>query len=816
MPSGTRKGFGSPTNPKFQFCLAKTDPFGQPTLGITRTYGSDFYTINNIDPRQGDRLIKSMNWNPNIYLNVYITDLRPIDSSQEYGLLGYSSFPIVPDIIQGIPTQEQNALRQIIDGVVINYRMVGKQIGRPVEEEGHVLTHEVGHWLGLFHVFNKVECDFSQISIPDCKKYGDKLCDTPIIEEASDGLADMDNEVVDCGGNFVSAQNYMDYNSTLNFFTEQQVDMMHQKTAFYRSTIYNQTYLNSDCTIKTGELGDIYGSAGGGYGESGSCNGSATDSYAFKIKSDIENGDFGKVLSLDYNKLVVSNPGTRKLNFFTIDECSVTMDSELYMNDGAIVNNVLLKGDFLFVALNSSVLIFQRDENGLWEQIQQINEGDKFGINIAYRGNTLLVTDERRLYAYKFNGNNFSFVGRYSAANADSRIDINALQFNGKIIAIESGANRISRAISIFFINSSENISYVDSSVIDWAETIVLTDDPENFLYTYGYNARTDKQIVTTYDLSSLARGGNNIVVINRVPDFNLFRGNSNWNDPLNFHVYNDYLLMSANLGTSFHKRNTTNYDIVGVYDGNYNSYLQPSPFLSSTSLSKSSHLSGNLLVVGNSYCNEIYIYKLNNFINNLNSNVEICTTPISDYIEGKSIITGGNSCNLDINKRLELRAKESITLRPNTHIKNGTIFSAKINANNCILKGGMIIDEGLLSKRASIDKTFYHNPIQIKVKSELSNSNQGNTENIFFEKKGIIIYPNPTKGILGVQASQKDNVIKSSSVYGVNNVKLVQFENKKQLMSFELDLSMFSTGVYIIKFTLNDGTVISKKVFKE
>ena len=38
-------GFGKPTTPRFQFCLAKTDPNGNPSDGVTRSLGPDFYII---------------------------------------------------------------------------------------------------------------------------------------------------------------------------------------------------------------------------------------------------------------------------------------------------------------------------------------------------------------------------------------------------------------------------------------------------------------------------------------------------------------------------------------------------------------------------------------------------------------------------------------------------------------------------------------------------------------------------------------------------------------------------------------------------
>ena len=73
----------------------------------------------------------------------------------------------------------------------------------------------------------------------------------------------------------------------------------------------------------------------------------------------------------------------------------------------------------------------------------------------------------------------------------------------------------------------------------------------------------------------------------------------------------------------------------------------------------------------------------------------------------------------------------------------------------------------------------------------------------------GIIIYPNPTAGVLNITANQNFD-LKNTVIYTVTGQKV--FESSKN----NLDLSSLSKGVYIVKAELMDGTSISQKLIKK
>ncbi|NME69489.1 M43 family zinc metalloprotease [Flammeovirga aprica] len=114
--------------------------------GVNRIVGSGGYSS-----IQANRLISENIWNPEKYLNIWVIPLSSGD-------LGYAFFPNYLEFADGIVGSGEIA-SNTIDGVVIDPNFFGSNEFKTYDnlrapyDLGRTLTHELGHYFGLLHIW---------------------------------------------------------------------------------------------------------------------------------------------------------------------------------------------------------------------------------------------------------------------------------------------------------------------------------------------------------------------------------------------------------------------------------------------------------------------------------------------------------------------------------------------------------------------------------------------------------------------------------------------------------------------------------------
>ena len=124
-----------------KFALAQHDPQGNTTNGINRVQGPKPDWI-----MGDDKELKALSyWNANNYLNIWVCNLTDV--------AGYTQFPV-----STLPGLENTSSNPLTDGIVIRYHAFGSSDYGSFNldyglDKGRTTTHEVGHFLGLRHIW---------------------------------------------------------------------------------------------------------------------------------------------------------------------------------------------------------------------------------------------------------------------------------------------------------------------------------------------------------------------------------------------------------------------------------------------------------------------------------------------------------------------------------------------------------------------------------------------------------------------------------------------------------------------------------------
>jgi hypothetical protein len=166
------------------------------------------------------------------YLRIWV--VKSIDGPGS-GVLGYSMFPNTSSVFDGIVVRS-NVFGYNNAGMLANYN------------QGKVLVHEVGHYLGLYHTFEN-SCD---ASIGDCRYDGDRVCDTPPVSVPNFSCSSGIDTCAGTPSGPDDIHNFMDYGDHIcaNHFTTGQIERMLSQINIFRSALVSQ-----DNQVFTGTCG---------------------------------------------------------------------------------------------------------------------------------------------------------------------------------------------------------------------------------------------------------------------------------------------------------------------------------------------------------------------------------------------------------------------------------------------------------------------------------------------------------------------------------------------------------------------------------
>jgi hypothetical protein len=208
LPS-THPFFGAIADAQIQFVLAKQDPKGNATNGITRTFTNKIEFDGKDESEKFTAEGGIDNWEPTKYLNIWVCNITCLDNNCSLGYAHYASE------LAGFPNY---------DGVVIRYEAFGTigtagTNGFSVNDLGRTTTHEVGHWLNLNHIWGDKDCGDDLIA--DTKQSQNANYDCPSFPHNPNNTCGSD-------ANGEMYMNYMDYvdDNCMNMFTQGQATRM--------------------------------------------------------------------------------------------------------------------------------------------------------------------------------------------------------------------------------------------------------------------------------------------------------------------------------------------------------------------------------------------------------------------------------------------------------------------------------------------------------------------------------------------------------------------------------------------------------------
>ena len=223
-------------NTGIQFILATKDANGTTISGITR-HNSPLSNHRKISESDSLMRLGIANLPMDKYLHIWVVNQILDTAGNNVGVKAYSTKP--------------GSYFSGSEGMVCSYDWFGdystfSSSTLNASSTGSFLTHEVGHYLGLLHPFDKGGC--TGLNNYDCHLLGDMCCDVPAVAYQNPNCGTY-NTCTESYYNdpFDQKQNYMDYSppTCVNTFTADQTSIMQITLNTFRQGLWQSTHINA-------------------------------------------------------------------------------------------------------------------------------------------------------------------------------------------------------------------------------------------------------------------------------------------------------------------------------------------------------------------------------------------------------------------------------------------------------------------------------------------------------------------------------------------------------------------------------------------
>ncbi len=543
-----------------QFALATRDPDGNCTRGINRI-------VSPLTSDGGQDMKDLIIWPRNKYLNIWICQ----DAA---GAAGYTNLPGDVAGFWGAAT----------DGIVVRSDYVGA-IGTSTNQRSRTLTHEVGHWINLYHTWGPGN---SPGVASNCNQ-DDNVTDTP----NTIGWTTCSLTGSSCGNTVDNVQNYMEYSYCSRMFTEGQRTRM--RAALTSSIAQRSSLITASNLLATGVTNPALCVADFKFDKTILCTGGSvafTDVSYHGINS--WNWNFGDGESLVGNDPAVhqnpthtyNTPGTYTVTLTVsngADMLSKTYSNVITVLGEGGISTPLLEG-FEGTWPENNWFINNVDGDETWQVVNTSYSGTK-GLKLSNFTSESGHIDEFISNTFDMSAIDTIFVSyKWAYANraneTDDRLRISASGDCGTAWTLA----RIRKGTTNLPTRTGTNLAFTPSGIDQWSgETLTLTNSSymtENFQLKYefisygGNNLYLDDINITAVDTL-----GNFIEITESPLEINLFPNPSNDNATL-------VLGSAAHRKTEITLFNASGDLVDNIYSGNlsvgmhnFNIEKQPSGF---------------------------------------------------------------------------------------------------------------------------------------------------------------------------------------------------------------------------------------------